>query len=523
VGWLLEICRQPSSLRRDAALYEAIQHLQPGDFLVAIADLQELAREFGAFGNQFRMLFAEACMERWLDVDEAGAYRWLAAARVIVDTDALGLPAIGDGDLAAVYRVVARRNPEWAFEQAQKLGGKTGRKTGMEAVLFETASQNPRKAREWLGSLEGTPDWDSGMRGCIWGLSQSDPHAALELIKTYKPKESLDLTQAVILTAAQRSPNLLRELLSNVDQEHRSALGWLALSFMQDKGGGSLAWAQEQYAAMREAGGAEAAQDGLNWSQVGVANLMQHDPVRTMEWIQSLEPKDREQMTNGALVAWARTDPQAMMEWVAKTPGAKLPKDYNALYNCVHASPERFPQWISMLTDESSRNQLSVAMAQELGNQGLIAEALRTLPAEMDDQRRLSYVVSSLVNRDVAACKAHISTLPDGPVKSQVVDGVVRTLAQESPSEAASWVEGLPPGKSRDAGSAALAASFVVSDAGAAAGWIGQIGDANTRDQAASRCYGQLLSRNRPAARAWLGTLPDISEATRERIMATMR
>src|SRR5262245_57474138 len=35
VAWLLEVCKQPTSINRDHALFEAIQQLEPGDFLVA--------------------------------------------------------------------------------------------------------------------------------------------------------------------------------------------------------------------------------------------------------------------------------------------------------------------------------------------------------------------------------------------------------------------------------------------------------------------------------------------------------
>src|SRR5215218_6872654 len=62
VGWLLETCKQPSSLRRDHALYDAIQHLQPGDFLAAIADLQELAKELTAMNGAVREAVIGECM-----------------------------------------------------------------------------------------------------------------------------------------------------------------------------------------------------------------------------------------------------------------------------------------------------------------------------------------------------------------------------------------------------------------------------------------------------------------------------
>ena len=47
-GWLLETCRQPRGYMRDFAMYEAVQRLQPADFLAAFADLEKLGKQMVA-------------------------------------------------------------------------------------------------------------------------------------------------------------------------------------------------------------------------------------------------------------------------------------------------------------------------------------------------------------------------------------------------------------------------------------------------------------------------------------------
>src|SRR5688572_16636508 len=55
IAWLLEISAQPKSLHRDHALFEAIQQLQPSDFLAAVADLPELSKWFTSMDADLRV------------------------------------------------------------------------------------------------------------------------------------------------------------------------------------------------------------------------------------------------------------------------------------------------------------------------------------------------------------------------------------------------------------------------------------------------------------------------------------
>ena len=73
---------------------------------------------------KLRVQVIEAVIERWMDIDAEGLIRWLPLAQRIVDSGTLNLPQMGAEDLGAIYAVLTRRNPAWAFEQIKSLSPK---------------------------------------------------------------------------------------------------------------------------------------------------------------------------------------------------------------------------------------------------------------------------------------------------------------------------------------------------------------------------------------------------------------
>ncbi len=253
VGWLLEICRQPSSLKRDHALYEAIQRMQPGDFLAALADLPAFGEEMVEMKNEVRYALIQAGMERWLEVDKDGALRWLSAARMIVESGTMSLPSMDSGDGAALYGVLARSHPEWLFEQTTKLGTKTQRATAIRSLLNESVQRDPRQARIWLESYRGTQDWKDAFSVYVTGLALSDPRTAMDMALGTDGQllpNKKDLPVNVIVETAKHSPTVATELLLRLEPKRRRELTWFMVGWIKNYGTGDpFAYLQEQVAA----------------------------------------------------------------------------------------------------------------------------------------------------------------------------------------------------------------------------------------------------------------------------------
>ena len=249
-GWLLETCRQPRGYMRDFAMYEAVQRLQPADFLAAFADLQKFGTQMMAMSDEAGRGLIREGIERWLNVDRDSALRTLTAARMLVDAQTLKLPEFGDEDIAPLYSVLARREPEWMHQQVGALRPKTGRGAGVRALLRETAMRDPQKAREWLEALRGTPDGNKAMDGYMEGLNASDPRAALAVALSEKNAARREwYSSGCLEAAAKEDPALMLEMLSQIEPQRRARLMWASLdNAVSNMAGDPFAWMQERFA-----------------------------------------------------------------------------------------------------------------------------------------------------------------------------------------------------------------------------------------------------------------------------------
>jgi len=143
------------------------------------------------------------------------------------------------------------------------------------------------------------------------------------------------------------------------------------------------------------------------------------------------------------------------------------------------------------------------------------------LPNAVEDTRQVDLCIAAIGPLKAVEARGLVGTVPDGSVKCYLIKGIVSQTAKENGAETAQWVESLPDGSARDSGVAALATSFIDSEPGTATVWIDQISDPTARDQAASECFLKLLAKSRPGARAWLAALPNVSDAAKQRMLAT--
>ncbi len=222
VGWLLETCRQPRGYMRDFAMYEAVQRLQPADFLAAFADLQKFGTQMMAMSDEAGRGLIREGIERWLNVDRDGALRTLTAARMLVDSQTLKLPEFDDEDIAPLYSVLARREPEWMHQEVGSLGPKTARGAGVRALFPRDgnaesakgagmagghARRRPMKRTRCSGYLTGLEGFESpgGARGCADGKRSAEARSSSLAIALRRP--------------AKDDPALMLEMLSQIRAE----------------------------------------------------------------------------------------------------------------------------------------------------------------------------------------------------------------------------------------------------------------------------------------------------------------
>jgi hypothetical protein len=513
IGWLLEVCRQPPSLARDHALYNALQRMQPGDFIAAFADLPALAREMERMSGDARRSVVEAAIERWLAIDEPGALRWLSATRAIIDSESLKLPPISPHDLEPAFRVLARQKPDWMREQAHKLGGNMQRPQAFECLAREAFRDNPAEARRWLDSLKGTPDWKSALPGYTQELAAADPLAAADLILA-QPVDSTGLAPVtrsddlfrVFGAAAYSHPSVIPELLARFegpDREFAIYSAFLALS--ENPEFDALSWMQEHILPELSSGSRDWQEHMASWM---IGPVIERDAVKAIAFLQSLPSEQRELLFPGALTAWSRSDPDAMLEWISTQPPETLPEEIRGIGTVAARRPEDFARWAASLPSGWQRDGAQFALAEELAEQGRLAEAFRFFPYEFSspayEESTRRVVGQLLAAQNPVATAQWIATLPAGGVQASAAYGLVGRWAYHEPLEAAEWVQTLPAGGARDAATAALASVLAEAEPAGAIEWLEQITGPRSRAEAVNNIFRSWRRRDPQAAESWL-------------------
>ncbi len=524
VRWLLELCARPSGLARDHALYEAIQHMQPGDFLAAVADLPTLGQNLATMSGDVRSALIQAGMERWLEVDRDGALRTLALVRGIVELDAVKLPPMGGGDLGMAYEILAMREPQWMHEQIDKLGQKTGRETAMNVLMSADAARDPKKAREWLETFRGNKEWNGMFSAYVNGLAESDPRGAFEMARSdddVPPDRRGRLLDDLIMRVAATSPSLAGEMLGKVEPEKSRNLTMFAAATIGSTGGDAIAWLADRAAADPELfavnGKPASAADGFVWA------LVQSDPVRALEFIDSL-PDDRQPaLRTAAITKWSESHPDTLIDWLATQPpdvGLRYPE---ALDSAALRRPDRFADWVATLPVGDTRNRSELALVDSLIRCGGAKEALSHYPTQatgdesMQAARKLGGVIGT---EDPSAGARWVETLPAGPAQAEAAMGLAGAWGARAPEAAAQWIEGLPVGGTRDAATGAFAGAIAGADPAAAVDWLGQIQDSAARERAAGQVFHSWFTADAASARAWLRNFPGVRDSVKNALLS---
>jgi hypothetical protein len=520
--WLLESCKGKDKLVRDHALWELISRFEPPDFLAALADLPAFGQTMANLDNDVRAALAEAAVDRWLEVDEPGALGWLSAARAIVESGTMRLPQMAPEDLWPIYNLVARKKPEWMFEELGHLGAKTHRWAAVRALMWEAAQSQPGKAREWLKTFEGTSDQAGATIGYVQGLARIDVRAAMAIAVQSGERERMEMVYTVWLQTAQDRPALLTDLIETLRPQEGLDLTWSSLNhFTSASSIDPFDWIQERVALhpelielRKDLAGGDAARR--------LAGLVARDPLRTIEWVRTLPENQRVPYLEGALAAWSRSDPPGLLKWLSAQSGETLPANIPGLAECATRDPTGFARWAQALPAGELRDRSEIALAETHAAEGRFRDALQSLPLSaasdvaMQGAERLAETIAIRDPRPVADW---IPSITNTQVQNIAARTLVRTWATQSPEATAAWVEQLPPGALRDSAAGALAGAIAQSDAEAATLWFAQINDSNARNAAVPGIYRGWLATDRAAARSWLKSADGIDPALRARLL----
>jgi hypothetical protein len=522
VEWLLESCNKKDKLGRDHALWELISRFEPPDFLAAVADLPAFGQTMANLDNDLRAALAEAAIDRWLEVDEGSALHWLSATRAIVESGTMSLPEIGTADLSAIYKVLAARQPDWMFQELRHLGTEMRQENAIHALFSEVTQSAPEKARGWLKIIEKTPDAKTAAVAYVKALAARDPGRAITIVKQTEDGHARDdMIFHVVMQAASNHPTLLSDVVEKLDARERSFAVWNAVNQLDNASAiDPLSWIQEQLRLHPEVLALPE-----NYPEIAagrIERLVGRDPLRTIEWVRSLPLNERASYLDGALLAWSRKDPAALLGWLGNQPAESLPATIPGLFTCASHDPQAFARWADALPAGELRDRSELALGSLYVSEGRIAEALRSAPSTAtnpDTVRLAQGLIQNVADADPHAAADWITSIPAGPMQLEVSRTLLRIWTMQKPEAAAAWVEGLPAGSLRDAAAGSLAAELAQTDPRGASLWFAQVNDPKTRNIEVASVYRPWFYKDPRRAQEWLQTVEGISESLRARLL----
>jgi hypothetical protein len=413
------------------------------------------------------------------------------------------------------------------YEEVRHLGKKTLREAALWVLMSQMAQSRPQKARAWFQTFEGTADAKTAKSGFVFGLADSDPVAAIGIALDRTDESTQDeMVFGIYMKTAESHPRLLRDVFAKLDERRRAVMTWLALRALgKDSSIDPFAWIQEQIAAnpsLMELRPSQASHDAAHH----LSALVTRDPVRTIEWVRTFPDAQRAPYFEGALLAWSRRDPRAMLDWLAGQPPDALPTNIPGLGACATEEPQRFAYWARNLPAGELRDRSEVALATEYAADGHVAEALGSFPANATSEIALQgaqHLVETVAQRDPAAAANWIASIADSPLRMRAAKTLVGKWAEQSIENTAAWVERLPPGRLRDAAIGSFAGAVAQTDPASATLWFAQVTDPNARNAAAPEVYRAWNFQDPTAAHNWLQTVEGIDESVRARLLRKWR
>jgi hypothetical protein len=539
VSGLIALLEKPSSNARDIALYRTLQEFDAADFQSGADDFLALLRRRAEMNGAEDL--GEAWMDRWLEIDPAGALGFAAKSGMIEQLDPKGewlqnrwlrSPAY-----SGAFRAIARKHPEWAKARLADLKAGPQRDLGVYLLLNQVAQADAVKARQFLAGFSGGPNRSAAVDGYVRGLASVDARAGFEAAITEPPGPFRDkLLTFAMQNAPRHGVAAVRELLDRIDDPaQRRELARSALSSFAEKSSESpLPWLKKESAQLAATGGP----DADKW-MTALELSRASERSETASWALALSRDPKREVFSAIVGTWTWRDPEGFQTWLAesatKLDASAIESLHLPLMDFVSRVPAQTQKWADALPSGPLRDQAQFTLALASGAEGDLAHAEAAYRAVATSDTK-GYMARHGVfavaghdgvygrHRDIAwgsAPAQFVMALPPGPGRTLAIQTVADLWGENDPKRAAAWLNEMPMGAERDTAVHQFVKQVVNANPGVAADWVEQVADPATREKAAQDMF-QAWSGNDPvAARAWLRALPGVREEWKARFLRT--
>ncbi len=533
VAALLAAARELDPLRRDAALFHAIERLLPGDLPGATGDLPGFVARLGKLPRNLRLEVVEAIVEHWLAVDPDAALRYFGGPLGLAKLNAPETSPEDAEVLVDSLAPLARHQPEWMLARAQEFIGESNRQTALSSLFSSLAERDPAKARRYFAQLPSRELRESLRGACIAGFAKSDPASALAMAREVAdPEARAGFIVEVAFARPELHANVVRAAIAEVtDPAKQYQLTLRAL------GRGILAGAESAYAWLQEVFAAPMAGmpeqyslvEELYWYSL-MSRLNLRSPERVEALLASMSGPARKQATAANFLTRASDDPGGALAWIVAQPtevSLALPDRLAITFQEIaRKAPEEWQRWLVAQPPGPLRDHAMLAAIPLLAEAGRWEEAVESYRRSiaLDGEGGVGAdLAGTFAESDGPGAAAWVATLPAGVVQTRAVEAVGEQWSLHDPAAAALWIEQLPAGDLRDGATAGYAQAVKDADPPAAAASLERIGAATTRQRVAEEVFRAWHQENPVAARRWLRGLAGLDAEWMESTLKNAR
>lgn len=513
----------------DHALFLALQKLEARDFLAMADDLVALVKNPSGPFSEATAALCEAWIDRWLEVDGAGALHFLETSPFLdqlsskrPSSDLTYCSATAEG---GIFKTLSRRQREWTEQYLATLKSGPLREVGTYLLLKEAAQQDHAKAKLFLASLSDGGNRPAALQGYVAGLAAGDFRAgfATALAEPAGPLRE-GLLKTAMSGAAKRGVETVRELLDPIDDAALrrklviSALQTLPHASRDDL----LPWIIQESQRNVITGGLE---EGYNeWGNAVASAVYLTNAAPAADWAVTLEGDPEKKMLVTLVNDWwaSSHDAPGLRSWLASHAATLEPataeKLARAVGNWMHGDAAATRAWAEALPPGALREQVRFQIALGTGAKGDLKQAAAVYEsiAASDTSGALAKQLGAvLAAQDGSVAAEWALQRPEGPARVAAIQSVAEKWSERDAQGAAEWLKEMPPSIERDMAVREYAAKAVYADPVAAAGWVEQVADAAARGKAAEQVFWVWSWEDPVASRAWLRVLPGVEETWR--------
>jgi hypothetical protein len=238
-----------------------------------------------------------------------------------------------------------------------------------------------------------------------------------------------------------------------------------------------------------------------------LTKLFENDPASATEFVAALHEPLNMQMAAALASIWGEKDAQSAAEWAKNLPPSPA-RTHALLSLCV--------DWAEVDPQSAANFVINTPVADFPTGSATSAESTMTNSMPSDVRSQMLFVIGSRwAAKNSSGAIRLVNQSPGGSDRDSLVAGIASTLADSSPSDAATQVASMTPGRQQNDAALTVLFEWGRSDPEAAANWLKLFPLGEFRDQAILSLTATLAQREPDSAKTVLLDWPDAAERAR--------